>query len=410
LWFRFEEDPRPVIVGVSDKNGGATDQPSQAPVNSNSDIYEFFNFYESQWPSADVNEDLGFPWMHWSTNLYNNNGNIAASVIQHSSGDVYVSRKQPCSSRGFNGTTVESDWKKGANFNWQWSNVHTFAEAGVVRNVLCTGWNEWMAIKNPDHTTDYAPLYTGNVAFFCDVYDAEYSRDLEMGKEYGDGFYNQLIQNTRKFKYGAQSKYLMDTKTIDITDLSDWNGVEVVYKDFVGDARARDGENAARVAHSYVDDSNRNDIAEIKMVHDDQNLYVMVKTAEDITAYESGDKNWMNLMISTGKSDKDYMSFDYIINRTPNADGTTSVEKCSTNDTYAWTNAGTANYEVSGDTIVYEIPLTALGLSANDVSFSFKVCDNVLNPEDKMNYYIYGDSAPIGRLSYAYNKATAVAE
>ena len=48
------------------------------------------------------------------------------------------------------------------------------------------------------------------------------------------------------------------------------------------------------------------------------------------------------------------------------------------------------------------VPLAALGLSANSVSFEFKVADNVTDYTDIMDYYVTGDSAPIGRLRYAY--------
>lgn len=43
LWFRFDGDDRPVIVGVSTANGGASDQTDGALSTSDS-LYEFFNF------------------------------------------------------------------------------------------------------------------------------------------------------------------------------------------------------------------------------------------------------------------------------------------------------------------------------------------------------------------------------
>ena len=48
------------------------------------------------------------------------------------------------------------------------------------------------------------------------------------------------------------------------------------------------------------------------------------------------------------------------------------------------------------------VPLSALGLTSDSCYIQFKVTDNVQNPGDIMDYYVTGDSAPIGRLSYAY--------
>ena len=52
--------------------------------------------------------------------------------------------------------------------------------------------------------------------------------------------------------------------------------------------------------------------------------------------------------------------------------------------------------------MIVEIPLKALGLKG-DFTIDFKVSDNVQEPEDIMSYYVYGDSAPIGRMNYRYS-------
>lgn len=67
LWFRFEGDSRPVIVGASTANGGASDQKSGF-LSTDSEEYKYFNFYESQWPSTGVvNDEKGLPWLQWGT-------------------------------------------------------------------------------------------------------------------------------------------------------------------------------------------------------------------------------------------------------------------------------------------------------------------------------------------------------
>mgnify|MGYP007049601001 FL=1 len=52
--------------------------------------------------------------------------------------------------------------------------------------------------------------------------------------------------------------------------------------------------------------------------------------------------------------------------------------------------------------MLLSVPLKALGLSADNCFVQLKVADNVQNPGDIMDYYVTGDSAPIGRLSYTY--------
>lgn len=420
LWFRFEGDNRPVIVGISTANGGATDQtnPDYA-ISTDSDVYKYFNFYESQWPSSGtVNEEKGFPWMQWGSPIPNANGNASVSVAQHSAASVYFSDQRPNSSRGYDGKgNVTEDWRQGSNFQWQWDTALKYADAGMVKNIFVTGWNEWTAIKYVTGDGlgggNSTSGYTGKDVWFVDDYNAEYSRDIEMGKEYGDNFYLQMVSNARTFKMNEATQYKMATKTIsDLSDLSAWQNVFVEYADFAGDAMARDGANAANVEHSYVDNTNRNDIVKLKVIHDDENIYFYVETLEDITEHEEGDTRWMNLLISAGDTSTSFAGFNYIVNRNPNGNGTTSVEKCSENG-FHWTSAGEAEYYVSGNVIVYKVPLSVLGLSADKVEFSFKVSDNVQKPsyfdeededESILYYYITGDSAPIGRFGYAYGK------
>jgi hypothetical protein len=69
---------------------------------------------------------------------------------------------------------------------------------------------------------------------------------------------------------------------------------------------------------------------------------------------------------------------------------------------YAWQTAGEASYTVSGNVMQISIPLSALGLTKDNCYVQFKVTDNVTKYDDIMDYYVTGDSAPIGRLSYTY--------
>ncbi len=417
MWFRFDEDPRPVIVGVSTANGGASDQSDSSQyIPTDSPLYNYFNFYESQWPSSsNKNQSKGLPWMHWGEPVPNENGFISVSVAQHSSKSVFFSDQLNNSSRGYNGSGgKESDWKRGANFEWQWNTALAYDKAGAVKNIFVTGWNEWTAIKYPSanyHTDSNRwtgiPAgksgYTGKEVWFVDDYNAEFSREVEPGKEYGDGFYIQLTANGRQFKMNDAKKYNIKKKTIsDLSDFTAWKNVFVEYADFAGDAIARDGENAANVPHAYTDTTNRNDIKTIKVAHNDEYLYFYVETVENITEYNGTDTNWMNILISAGNTETSFAGFNYIVNRSITS-GKTSIEKCSAKG-FNWTKSGEGEIAVSGNKMAVKIPLSALGLSADNVEISFKVCDNVKNQDDILDYYVTGDSAPIGRFGYAYGK------
>ena len=54
--------------------------------------------------------------------------------------------------------------------------------------------------------------------------------------------------------------------------------------------------------------------------------------------------------------------------------------------------------------MLYKIPLSALGLTADNCRIEFKVTDNITEPGNILNYYVSGESAPLGRLSFSYGK------
>jgi hypothetical protein len=213
----------------------------------------------------------------------------------------------------------------------------------------------------------------------------------------------QLVENIRKYKMNTGGRYAMKRTNVNIQSESSlvlWDYVTAKYKDFEGDAMARNYEDAVG-KHTYVDNSNRNDIAEVRVTHDNKNVYFYIRTVDDITPYNGTDKNWMNVLISTGGKNG-FGDYDYIINRTPNANGKTSVEK--TMGGYAWQTSGEADYTVFGNVMQISVPFSALGLSADSPYFSFKVSDNVTKYDNIMDYYVTGDSAPIGRLSFHYGE------
>jgi hypothetical protein len=394
LWFR--QTGKPMIIGITENNNKASDMTKY---NNFSDfitlaMQEYFDVRESQWPNGDYNK-AAIPWMSWQYPQWNHNGTVAVPVAQHSHTVIAASAMHPESSRGYNNAAkkVDKDWTAGSNFQTMWDAV--FASSKEVNNVLVTSFNEWMAIK-------YANAHGNDGVFFVDVFNNEFSRDIEMMKGgYNDNFYLQLARNIRKFKFTGTKNLKNGTQTIDINKATeeDWKNVKATYRDVAGDAISRNFSNAAGTGR-YVDSSNRNDIVEVKVVHDSKNVYFMIKTVEDITPYNGKDLNWMNILAGIGKKENTFTGYNYIINRKPGKSGKTTIERSSGD--HQWKIAGEAKYSVKGNFLQVAIPLSALGLNENNCTFEFKVADHVTHYDDIMDYYITGDAAPIGRLSYTY--------
>ena len=391
LW--FAPNGRPMIVGYTENNGYASDMTK---FNNQKDYVSdkmriYFDLKESQWPNGEMNVEEGFPWMSWKCPQVNHSGYMAVPVAQHGHGSATsVSRMSPECSRGYNNYTgkVEGDWKEGLSFQNMWDNA--IANKQDVHTVLMCSWNEWMAQKQPG---------TGE---FVDVYNHEYSRDIEMMEGgYNDNYYLQMMKNLREFSFNGKKPTATTKVTVDSAeiDLTAWSKVTRTYRDFNGDALKRDFKDATGKGR-YTDDSNRNDIVNVKVAYDDENVYFLIETATDITEYNGTDRNWMNVFVSTGKSDKAFYGFDYLINATPDGNGVTSVEKSTGG--YNWQTVGGARYVAEGNKMQITVSRALLGFNGKKVSFNFKVADNVTKYDDIMDYYVTGDSAPIGRLAYAY--------
>ena len=162
--------------------------------------------------------------------------------------------------------------------------------------------------------------------------------------------------------------------------------------------------NGGATQATYVDNTNRNDIKTIRVAHDSQYLYMYVDCATTITPYQAGDTAWMNVLIGVEYGDDtSFGSYTYMVNRTPNVgNNTTTIHRYINKE---WVQVGTAEYNLHGEVITFKIPLSDIGGSS---SIRFKVSDNVqrdsrFNHNPIMNYYITGDSAPLGRLGYTYN-------
>jgi len=420
LW--YSPNGKPLIIGTTTNNIGS-DVHQNTTISA--DLYDaesqnYFDVKESQWPNG-PDDPNGIPWMHWSRYKGDNSpsgiGYMAVPVAQHGQTydsnhggiDVNASSKYRESSRGYNPKMdCKEDAASGTSFKESWNDAMYFAERGTLKGVLITGWNEWIAQKQDGGK-------------FVDVYNNEFSRDMEMMVDdatsasvgYGDNFYMQLVQQVRDLKYKLHNGgrvVSLPEKTIDIYDTNyalTWTYANATYRDFKGDALARNCQNAANggaTQEVYVDNTNRNDIKTIRVAHDSQYLYMYVDCATTITPYQAGDTAWMNVLIGVEYGDDtSFGSYTYMVNRTPNVgNNTTTIHRYINKE---WVQVGTAEYNLHGEVITFKIPLSDIGGSS---SIRFKVSDNVqrdsrFNHNPIMNYYITGDSAPLGRLGYTYN-------
>ena len=411
LW--FAPNGKPMIVG----------EKSQC----SKMIQNFFDFRAPQWPN-ETHKDNGLPWMDFShpQAIHAKGGAkggsvMSVSVAQHP--ELNMSDSVQFSDIYNNAVNTKMNWgrgysvsdninktsrvNEGINFQQQWNNVFDSQTAGTsISTVFITGWNEWIAKRNYDDL-HYSAIKDGTHpakrVYMVDACNEEFSRDIEpMKGGYGDYYYLQTVKNVRAYKGVTTGSYASGQHcTININEtVKQWNNVTSSFRDFTGDAFIRNHRNAANTER-IVDNSARNDISEIRICHDNDNVYVMISTLNAITKYTTGDNGWMNVFLGVeGSTEPAFEEFQYLINRRPE-NGTTSIEKSTGGYNYVDVE-GKAEYTVNEQYMQIKIPKSALGITGNDFTLKIKVTDNVTKPNDIMDYYVSGDCAPIGRFAYTW--------
>lgn len=365
------------------------------------DLMEFFDVRSSQWPGAAPQED-GVPWMSFQRPQEVIGDATSVSVAQQLQrfSEAYESdlnggyRENASWGRGYTSAGgfdhSEEAIMSGKNFQEEWD----FAINNEnVNHVFVTSWNEWVAQKFV--TTGANGAYVS----FTDCFNMEYSRDVEpMKGGYGDNYLMQLTQNVRAFKEGtAPSKANINRATIDINDQSGWAEIPV-YRDPRGDAIERN--HVGSWNHIYTDTTNRNDIISVAVANDNGYLYVNTTVAYELIA--SDDANWMNVYFNViDDAVKGVGGFNFVLNRTRDVQaGKATLSRLSADGTLS--DVGECDMAVRGDGITFRIPLSMLGLTADSPKVAVKVTDNIQDISDAMDFYVSGDSAPIGRYAYGY--------
>ena len=428
LWFRGNRD-KPWIIGT---------QTGDAVVDS------AFYFKKPQWPNAQI-ESSRFPWMDWNypQDIYTDLqvGNImSVSVAQHTglmgkSNGVYADfsdsglfapeNRAELAANGFDysedyiESVYNANWGRGFdreiqtnsregalradNFESQWKTVLDLEADGDQSNdidlVFVTGWNEWIAQKQANSS-----ILGGDYGHFVDLFNMEFSRDIEMTAEYLDTFYLSLVRNVRAYKGTGEGSVFEEGKNLSgLPDgSSDWSEAQAVYRDFSGETLPRAAMDATGL-RPLDNNTGRNDIREIRVMSDAQNLYFRIRTEADITAHEAGDTRWMNLYLGVQGAQNGWQGLQYVINREPGAldsagKGSTSIHRI---DGKGFQNAGTCEMTVDGNTLYLSVPKSLLGLTSG-YTLTFKVADNLQKDFDVAEFYVNGDVAPIGRMCYNY--------
>ncbi len=276
---------------------------------------------------------------------------------------------------------------RGGNFAEQWQRAFELSPPFV----MVTGWNEWTAGRW---------IRPGQPILFVDQYNEEFSRDIEpMLGGHGDNYYWQLIANVRRYKGAAALPKTSAPKTISLAGgFEQWREVQPEFRDHVGETQPRDFAGSAGT--HYTNNSGRNDLAMLKVARDEANLYFYAQTVKPLTPCTG--TNWMWLLIDADQNAvTGWTGYDFIVNRTADADGKFWLEKNLGG--WKWEKVARVELCVNGNELHLAIPRAALGMVADSkVNFDFKWADNLQSLGDVMDFYISGDVAPEGRFNFRY--------
>jgi hypothetical protein len=236
--------------------------------------------------------------------------------------------------------------------------------------------------------------------FFVDQYNAEFNRAIQpMKGGYTDNYYMQMAQNIRRYKGVRPIPEVIGIHRIKIDgSFEDWAGVEVEYRDTVGDTIHRDYDGYGGL--HYKDDTGRNDIITSKVAVDPDTVYFYVETKDALTPHTG--TNWMLLLIdadlnpSTG-----WYGYDYLINQRVVDEKTTTIMRYAPGlPNGAWVEVTRLSYRYSGKALEMAVPRKLLGLKGDAFTFDFHWCDNPIDLKDPISLSISGDSAPNRRFNY----------
>lgn len=309
-------------------------------------------------------------------------------------------------SKGYD--TRENAVLYGANFEEQFN----FALQIDPKVIFVTGWNEWIAGRYEE--------WCGIKNAFPDQFNAENSRDIEPSRGVlGDAYYYQFVNFVRQYKGVRENPTAGKAKTVDITkDHTQWSEVTPYFASYIGNTDDREAPGYGDIY--YTEYSGRNDIIGTQMARDDENLYVLIECADEISPYT--DPLWMNVYLDTNSSNDGWETFDFVINKTSPINETTAVIERFTGDGFDSEKIGEVAYSVSGRYLQISIPKELIGIKGYDFTVNYSITDNVHDKSDGeftddkdflysvfsgdiLDFYTSGDVAPGGRFKYSYESS-----
>ena len=295
------------------------------------------------------------------------------------------------------GRKVEHPEGYGIYFQQRWDE----ALKGDPQFLYINDWNEWTAGKYQPRgggTTKF--MRRDNPYFFVDQYNAEFNRCLQPMKDgYTDNYYMQMAENIRRYKGVRPIPEVIGLHPIKIDGgFSDWAGVEVEYRDTVGDTFHRNYDGYGGL--HYTNNTGRNDIITSKVAVDRDTVYFYVETKDPLTPHTG--TNWMLLLIDADQNpNTGWYGYDYLINQRVIDEKTTTIRRYAANAPDGpWVEAARLKYRCSGKALELAVPRKLLGLKGDAFTFDFHWCDNPAALKDPISLCTSGDSAPNRRFNY----------
>ena len=325
---------------------------------------------------------------------------MSVSVAQHATtkiGKSYHGGKQPAVDK----YGMCADTPKGLYFQEQWD------EAIRVHPplVMVTQFNEWIAMRllvtssNLSDTRPGAKQKVGE-SYFVDVYNAEFSRDIEPSTHPSirDNYYLQLISNVRKYRGVEKIPLPTRSLTIDLDGpFSQWDEETLEFLDDRGDAlyTSTDAQTASTLSRPS------NDIIRCKVSKNSDTYFFYVETEEPISDPATSER-WMKLLLNTdGSYSTGWHGYNFIVRR--NAAGDYVLMRNTMAGSYSWSTVEKVRYRVEGNRMHLAIPRASLNDRGKDIDIDFKWADNTSDSApDIMSFISDGDCAPNGRFNYRY--------
>ncbi len=409
LWFQWEGKPLMLC------------NPDAAPP----EVKESFTLRTAFWPGTPPYRNTPYAW-HWLGVHPQAYGfttdprtaeqiNVSPAQNMHwQTGALELMHTGKARGRGFHDGSQDPSItaiRRGLNFEEQWNH----ALKVDPKFIMITAWNEWIAGLTHSMQSPWVQ---------CDGFNEEFSRDIEpMKGGFGDNYYHQAIANIRRYKGVPEIPKAGAPRSIDIAGSFDqWNDVAPEFTGHPGNTIPRDHDGFGRAPKSrvtvpcpdfdgngtiwrgqegprYTNATGRNSLLSMKVARDKDFIYFQVRTEKPITP--STDRDWMMLLIRTGNpAHHTWNGYDYIVNRVPPGALGAVLEK--NNGGRNWLKAADLQYRVDGNRMHLAVPRSALGLIEGPVTLDFKWLDNLPLPEDLTDFFVTGDTAPIGRFRFRY--------